>query len=389
MFFEIIVVVSLSIILMTLLVVRYVRRYAPENIVIVPLIALFLSLYIPFAINNISIPLYLQILILIFDIIIPACCVTLQYNNIILSRKILYYKMKYNFKICEYTKTIDLISKLVSLEGRRAEYLYILGQCYKHIGDFINSRDSFALAIELDEKDYKSYYELGLALDETNKKDSAIVMFNNALKLKPDFYEAQEALGICLTSKGEFEEAVKIYRKALRYHPDSYELYYNIAMIESELGNYEEAIQAFEEAGKIKYDLYTAFYNLGKLYYSEGKYDEAIGAFTRILNSTTYGPKGYYNLAIVYSKKGEYDKAMSTLEYSMELDSKYIEKADSEYIFNPFRNRIEDYKKAKEKIKIKEFQKHNFMDQSFKIFKLKEKYIEENDEEVVEIKNHA
>ena len=65
-----------------------------------------------------------------------------------------------------------------------------------------------------------------------------------------------------------------------------------------------------------------------------------------------------------------------------------IEKADNEYIFNPFRNRIEEYKKAKERIKIKEFQKHNFMDQSFKIFKLKEKYVEDDDEGV-EIKNHA
>lgn len=388
MFFEKIVVVLLSLILMILLSIRYVRRYAPENIIIVPFMSLLLSIYIPFAIYKINIPLYLQILILVFDIIVPACCATLQYNNIILSRKILYYRMKYNYRMCEYTKTIDMIAKLVSLEGRRAEYLYILGQCYKHIGDFINSRDSFALAVELDSKDYKSYYELGLALDETNKKDSAIKMFNNALKIKPDFYEAQEALGICLTSKGEFEEAVKIYRKALRYHPDSYELYYNIAMIESELGNYEEAIQAFEEAGKIKGDLYTAFYNLGKLYYSENRYDEAIEAFSKILNSTTYGKKGYYNLAIVYSKKGEYEKAMATLEYCMELDSKYIEKADNEYIFNPFRNRIEEYKKAKERIKIKEFQKHNFMDQSFKIFKLKEKYLEDDDE-VVEIKNHA
>ena len=134
--------------------------------------------------------------------------------------------------------------------------------------------------------------------------------------------------------------------------------------------------------------IYILHFNLGKLYYSENRYDEAIEAFSKILNSTTYGKKGYYNLAIVYSKKGEYEKAMATLEYCMELDSKYIEKADTEYIFNPFRNRIEEYKKAKERIKIKEFQKHNFMDQSFKIFKLKEKYVEDDDE-VVEIKNHA
>ena len=68
------------------------------------------------------------------------------------------------------------------------EYLYILGMCYKDLKDFIRARDSFALAIEFDDKDYKSYYEYGLILDSTNKKEAALIMFEKAIKIKPDFF---------------------------------------------------------------------------------------------------------------------------------------------------------------------------------------------------------
>lgn len=383
------VFIFVSLIFIILLSIRYIKRYAPENLIVIPFLALSLGLYICFAIYNVYIPIYFQIPIFIFSILIPMINIFLQYNNIVLSRKILYYIMKYEYKSRDYEKTIECIKKLVTLEGRKAEYLYLLGQCYKHTGDFINSRDCFALAVELDSNDYKSYYELGLVLDETNKKENAMVMFNNALRANPDFYEAKEALGICLTSQGKFEEAVLVYKDALKKHPESYEIYYNIAMIESELGKYDEAIGAFENAGRIKPDLYMAFYNLGKLYYSNKEYDKAIEAYSKMLNSTLYGPKAYYNLAIVYATKADFDRAMTTLEYAMELDEKYIKKADTEYIFNPFRSLIEDYKKAKEKEKIKQIQKHNFMEQRLRIFKPKE--IEENTEyiETENIQNHA
>lgn len=391
MFLEPLVFVFVTVVCLLLLAVKYIKRYAPENLILISLLAFAVGLYIPFAFYQVYIPLFLQVPIFVIAILVPVASIVLQYNNIILTRKLLYYRVRWNFKAKEYEKTIGLIGKLITLEGRKAEYIYWLGQCYKHTGDFINSRDSFALAIELDRNDYKSYFELGLVLDETNKKETAMVMFNKALKIKPDFYSAQEALGICLTSQGKFEAAVCVYQKALKYHPNSYELYYNIAMIESELKNYTAAIEAFQKAGSLKPDLYTAYYNLGKLCYMERRYEDAIAAYQNILHSTTYGPKGYYQLAICYCAKRDYERAMTALEYAMELEESYLKKAKGEYSFNPLKERIELYQKAKEKEKIKQMQKHNFMDQRFRIFHPKEE--EEDSVTTVSIQekveNHA
>ena len=380
-----VIVVLLALSLLIAMTVRYIKRYAPENLVLVPLLTFFITLYIAFTIYNINIHIFLQIPIFLFSVFIPAIAVYLQYNNIILTRKILYYKMKFYYKSGNYNKTIEYIEKLVSHEGRKSEYLYILGKCYKELGDFINARDSFSLAIELNSNDYKSYYEYGLILDETNKRSFALNMYEAALKIKPDFYEANEALGISLTSQGRFDEAVEIYKNALKLYPNSYEIYYNIAMIESELGRYDNAIEAFKKSGEIKEDLYMAHYNLGKLYYSKGEYDNAIEAYMKILPSTNYGPKGYYEIAIIYAVKQDFDRSMTSLEYAMELDMKYIEKADREYIFNPIRKLIENYKQTKENEKIEQIQKHNFMRNKLKIFsKREEEYINEEGETTLE-----
>lgn len=367
-----IIMVGATIVLLLFLSVRFVKRYAPENLFIVMFMTTSLSLYITLAIKEINIPIYLQILILFFQIIIPSIAVSLQYHNIIITRKILYYRMKVAYFYKEYEKTIYYIEKITKIEGRKAEYLYILGQCYKHLDDFINARDSFALAIELNHMDYKSYYELGLVLDSTNKKELARVMYYNALRIKPDFYEAEEALGICYTSQGKFEKAVQVYRKALKNHPDSYELYYNIAMIENELGNYQESENAFRKAGEIKPDLYTAHYSAGNLSFNRGDYEQAVTSYKKVLSSSTYGPKAYFKLAITYATMKEYEKALGSLEYVMELNPIFIRKAQQESAFDQMRDAIDEYVKEKEKRLEKEKQKHNYMKEKWSLFKKKE-----------------
>lgn len=387
-------IIFISCALTAFLSIKFVKKNFKENLLIISLSTLFMASYITFAFNKAFIPIIFQILIFCFSIFLPMVSVVLQYNDIIISRKILYIIMKFYYKSKDYNKALEIISKLVMKEGNNSKYLYILGKCYNGIGDSINARDCFSCAIEQDNTDYKSYYELGLLMDDTNNKNAAMNMYETALKIKPDFYEAWEALAICLTSKGLFKEAVEVYKKAVALYNDSFEMYYNIAMIESELGNFDSAIEAFEKAGSIKPDLYMAHFNLGKLYAMKKDYDKAIEAFTKILNSTNYGPVGYYNLAIMYANKEEYQRAMTTLEYAMELDEKFVKEAEREYSFNPIRAMIEEYRKAKEKEKLMRLQKQNLMEQRFRIFKPKEELVLESSEEEIFsenilIENHA
>ena len=262
---------------------KFVKRYVPENIFIEAIASFAFGSYLVFTINQIYIPEFIQILLITSMFFIPLIFVVLQYNNIILTRKILYYKMKWNMYLQDYEKAKNLLYKLIEQTGRKSQYYNYLGICYKHLNDYVNSRDSFALAVELDKTDYLSYYELACILDETNKKETAIIMFNNALRIKPDFYDAAESLGICYTSQARYEEALRIYRNALEYNPDSFELYYNIAMVKLEVGEYDEAEKNFEKAADLKPKLYSAYYNIGIINYLKGKSIDSAFIETNVL----------------------------------------------------------------------------------------------------------
>lgn len=381
MIFERIIVVLYMGILIGYLGYKFVKKTAPENIVFIILTSICLASYIIFAVYNIFIPIYAQISILLFGILIPSAVAILELNKFSISKKYAYYKMKHSYSIRDYKDTIKRIDKLIMENGRNNEYLYLLGMCYKALDKFLDARDSFALAIEFDDKDYKSYYEYGLILDSTNKKEAALLMFEKAIKLKPDYYEAKEALGICLTSQGRFVEAIISYREAVKMHKDAYEMFYNIGMLEQEVGNYDEAEEAFERVEEIRPDCVLASYNVGELACKRGDYKKAIEKYKKVTSSMTYGPRAYYRLAICYSLLKEYDKAMSILEYLMELDSSFIQNISQECAFLPMRESINQYLTDREIRIQKELDKRNYMKNKIIKFFKKDIYEDEDDDE--------
>lgn len=364
----------ISVVLTVMLSIKYVKRYHPINLVIIAIVSFVDSVFIYFIINNVYTALYLNITIYIINIIIPLILVLLEYNNIILKKEIIYYMMRYLFKIKEYDKTIEYITKLVKIEGRTNEYMYILGKCYKEKGDYINARDSFAYAIELDPKDFKSCYEFGTILDKTNKKQVACAMYNKALKLNPNFYEAAEALGISLTSQGKFRKATNVYKEVVKKFHKAYEIYYNIGMLEMELGNYIDAIDAFSSCTMINPTLYMAHYNIAKLQYILKNYDKAICSYKKIVTSQIYGAKAYFKMATIYAIKGEYTKAIANLEYAIELDDVYLNEAYKEDSFNKMKDIVIEFCNAKEKQIATKKQNKNFMSDKFALFRKKESF---------------
>lgn len=343
------------------LVHKFVKRYVPENLFIEALSSFAFGSYLVFTINEVYIPSFIQILLFLSMFFIPSIFVLLQYNNIILTKKILYYKMRWNMYLQDFERAKDLLYKLIEQTGRKSEYYHRLGVCYKHLNDFVNSRDSFALAVELDKRDYHSYYELGCILDETNKKETAVIMLNNALRIKPDFYDAAESLGISFTSQGRYEEAIRVYKNALEYHPASFELYYNIAMVQLEIGDYDGAETSFEKAAELKPKLYSAYYNIGIINYLKGDYTKAVEFFKLARSSTIYGGKAYYKLATVYAATREYEKAMGCLDYAVQIDPKYLKEAKEELIFENMKDKIEEYEIGLIQLEQKNRDKNDYM----------------------------
>lgn len=81
-------ILLISIILMIMLSIKYVKRYYPTNLYIISFMSFINAIYTYLSVYNIYIHTYISLFIYFFTIIIPLFCVILQYNNIILKKQI-------------------------------------------------------------------------------------------------------------------------------------------------------------------------------------------------------------------------------------------------------------------------------------------------------------
>ena len=121
--------------------------------------------------------------------------------------------------------------------------------------DFAEMLDKFKAGISrnVDEEDFESHYDLGIAFAEMGLMDEAIGSFQKAQRGPDQRVRASEAIGQCFMDKGEAEVAVAVLGKLLH------------------------------EPGMSDSRLVGVLYLLGRAAESLGRSGEAAGYFHRVL----------------------------------------------------------------------------------------------------------
>ena len=197
--------------------------------------------------------------------------------------------------------------------------LYNAGNKLLKAGNYMGAVEQYDKALAID-KDYRTYYQKGMALKRANKYEDATVAFENCLKVNPNFDAAYNALGGVYFSLGKYQEAADNFEKVIETTKNNSikkMVQSNIALAYTKLGtiamtdgNSTKAIDFLEKAvSNSDYD--AAYLALAKIYNETGAYDKSIGAAEKALKYrktiTTGGP--YYYMGLDYKSKGEMEKA--------------------------------------------------------------------------------
>lgn len=101
-------------------------------------------------------------------------------------------------KICEITNNKKTAKRLMlNLVNKYPESYYghkALAEMYEREGGLRKAVDEYVKVIDVNKKDYNSYYKIAVLLNDFDKKDEAIEMLTNLVNKKPDFYKASELL---------------------------------------------------------------------------------------------------------------------------------------------------------------------------------------------------
>ncbi len=85
------------------------------------------------------------------------------------------------------------------------------------VEDFQGAADCFTRIIELDAKNYRAWYNLGISYFRLKQTKKSLEAYEQALKIRPDYEYIYYNIGLLYEIlKGDFESAIKYYEEALR-----------------------------------------------------------------------------------------------------------------------------------------------------------------------------
>ncbi len=197
--------------------------------------------------------------------------------------------------------------------------LYNEGNSLLKAGNYNGAIEKYDLALDI-EKDYRIYYQKGVALKKADKLDAAKLAFEECLKLNPNNEAALNALGGTYFSMGDYTQAIETFEKVLSFSKNNSvkdKVKKNMSLAYTKLGNQamssgnaNKAVEYLTKAVELdKYD--AAYLLLAQLYQELGQYDNSIKAAEDALKYRSKINKGgaYYYMGLAFKGKGDMTKA--------------------------------------------------------------------------------
>ena len=313
----------------------------------------------------------------VFSILLPIVIIIMEkrgfslieFTNVLKAK---FYLMIGNDKKAKQT-LINLVSKIPDCyDGHK-----LLAILYEKEGGMRKAIDEYVQAIDINKKDYDSYYKVAELLNNLDKKQEASEMLFNLLNKKPDMYKATELLGNILIEKEMYKEAANIYQEALRYNPTSYEINYNLGIVYTMLNDFQNAKICYEKAAELNSLLYNAKYSLAEIALIYKDLEEAEKKFIESIEEEELSADAYFELAKINLIKGEKNTAIQYINTAIDIDAKKIvNKVKKDPIFIPIIAKIsipfnlennDNQEEKIKKLKPKEIKAKEHLEEMFEI----------------------
>ncbi len=136
--------------------------------------------------------------------------------------------------------------------------------------------------LELDDTNYKAYYNLANALAQQGNYDEAIDLWSKAIDINSNLIEAYENQGSVWQKLGNFAEASDCYLKALAIRPN-HQITYNLALCLLNQGRSDQAIAYFQTTLQLEPDYTPAYGDLGYILLQERQLNQAVIFFKKAI----------------------------------------------------------------------------------------------------------
>ena len=371
MIFEQLIFTVISFAIFVYMFFRMIRNNDTTYVIILVLEAVGIALNFLEVLFDVKLNIILVILKYILSIMVPIIIVLLERKGMNFDEFLAITRAKFFLMLGNDKKAKQILINLVTKRPQSYKAHKMLAQIYELEGGMRKAIDEYVQAVDINKKDYASYYRIAELLNSLDKKDEAAQMLFTLLGKKPEMLEATNLLGEILLEQERYKEAVTIYQEALKFNPLNYDINYNLGIAYTMLNDFQNAKLCYEKAAEINSLSYHAKYYLAEIALIYKELEEAEQKFLEAIEDEILSADGYLELSKIKLIRGDKESAIKYANIAIDQNAKKIvEKIKNDSIFIPIIARISipfnlencnqelEEKSKKEKIKEKRAKEH-------------------------------
>ena len=350
---------------------RMIKNNDTTYVIILVLEAIGIALNFLEVLFDVKLNIILVILKYILSMMLPIIIVLLERKGMNFDEFLAITRAKFFLMLGNDKKAKQILINLVTKRSQSYKAHKMLAQIYELEGGMRKAIDEYVQAVDINKKDYASYYRIAELFNSLDKKDEAAQMLFTLLGKKPEMLEATNLLGEILLEQERYKEAVTIYQEALKFNPLNYDINYNLGIAYTMLNDFQNAKLCYEKAAEINSLSYHAKYYLAEIALIYKELEEAEQKFLEAIEDEILSADGYLELSKIKLIRGDKESAIKYANIAIDQNAKKIvEKIKNDSIFIPIIARISipfnlencnqelEEKSKKEKIKEKRAKEH-------------------------------
>jgi tetratricopeptide (TPR) repeat protein len=173
--------------------------------------------------------------------------------------------------------------------------------------------------------DPKVHFNAAWAAERMGKLDDAEKHYRKAWELEPSYDKAMFSLARILNEENKHEEAVAVYEKALETRGDDTDLRTDYIQALTRAGQFEKAEQEAQAILRKDPDNAAVYRSLSSMYFAQGKLGMAQLCNEKALQITDADPGIYNNMGVTYVLQEDPERAIERFKTATKLDPKNFE----------------------------------------------------------------
>ena len=213
-----------------------------------------------------------------------------------------------NMLIKDNQKAAEYLTKALELNPQHTGIANSLSVCLMNLGQYEKVETILKSAIEIDNQNSLTYYNLGIYYQTIEDFKNAISSFQMSYQIEPSI-TMLATLANCALKGQEFELASTLYQNLVMAYPNNSQ--YRISYVEAleALRNYPVALENLNYVLKVDEKNIDLIKKKGTLLRKLGLNIESIETFNLLLNRGKVDVEVYYNLAFNYVELADFDNA--------------------------------------------------------------------------------